>query len=273
MAVFGSAVLLTAASAVAGLAGSKHDLTGGGDAGDPGAACAFCHVPHSTETAATPAWAKRTSGAEPVQFSLYTWNVGPGMKGVNGPGGGSLTCLSCHDGMIAKSVDYPLARSAAASGIPSAFDPRIGRGRGTAHGNEHPIGIPYRAGRAGLADLRDAMEKDIKFYGPEGNQVGCASCHNPHISGTPFSLEKPISDLCSSCHEGKASGRHIMAAYGFGDDHPVKGKPDPLRKGRDLSCTSCHAPHGGPGAAPSISASAQDDSLCLRCHRKTMVRP
>jgi predicted CXXCH cytochrome family protein len=194
------------------------------------------------------------------------------MKGINGPGGGSLTCLSCHDGMIGKSVDYPLAQGAA-SGIPAAFDPRIGRGPRASRGSEHPIGIPYAAGRAGLADLRDAMEKDIKFYGPNGNQVGCASCHNPHSSGTPFSLEKPINDLCSSCHARKASGRHVMAGYGFGDDHPVSGRPDPLRKGRDLSCTTCHAPHGGPGGVPAVSATAPGGTICLRCHRKIMMRP
>jgi hypothetical protein len=62
------------------------------------------------------------------------------MKGINGPGGGSLTCLSCHDGMIAKIVDYPLAQGAA-SGIPAAFDPRIGRGPRASRGSEHPIGI------------------------------------------------------------------------------------------------------------------------------------
>ena len=58
---------------------------------------------------------------------------------------------------------------------------------------------------------------------------------------------KRLNDLtalfCATCHDRQTSGRHVMAAFSAADTHPVKGKPDPSRSGRELSCTSCHNPH------------------------------
>jgi predicted CXXCH cytochrome family protein len=101
----------------------------------------------------------------------------------------------------------------------------------------------------------------------------CTTCHTPHSSDMASLLEKPVDELCGTCHDGKATGKHILAGYGLGDRHPTKGKPDPSRPGKELSCTSCHVPHS---SNKKFLFSAEADSsgnLCLMCHRKIMVRP
>lgn len=101
----------------------------------------------------------------------------------------------------------------------------------------------------------------------------CTYCHSPHASDHPGVLTQPLADLCATCHDKQTSGRHVMAAFSASDTHPVKGKPDPSRSGRELSCTSCHNPHasGQKKLLPNEAKSPGD--LCLLCHKKIMVRP
>ena len=96
----------------------------------------------------------------------------------------------------------------------------------------------------------------------------CSLCHNPHASDNISYLKKPSWDLCVTCHEDRALGSHVVAGFVFGFSHSTKGRPDPLRPGKELSCASCHNPH----AANSRSLFAYDaiswDSLCQMCHKK-----
>jgi len=60
-----------------------------------------------------------------------------------------------------------------------------------------------------------------------------------------------------------------MARISPNDLHPLKGRPDPLRKGRDLAMFQLPQPH----AAEQQRISRRTESpehLCLRCHKKTM---
>jgi predicted CXXCH cytochrome family protein len=101
----------------------------------------------------------------------------------------------------------------------------------------------------------------------------CTACHAPHSSGMASLLEKPVDELCSTCHDGKSSGKHILAGYGLGDRHPTRGRPDPARPGKELSCTSCHSPHSSYGKFLFPDEAVHSDNLCLICHRKIIVRP
>ena len=105
------------------------------------------------------------------------------------------------------------------------------------------------------------------MHGPV-NTGNCAICHSPHASENPFNLVKPSWELCISCHAGKDTGRHIIAGYVYADSHPTRGKPDPLRVGKELSCTSCHTPHASD--YPKLWALNAQSAfvLCQKCHQK-----
>lgn len=103
-------------------------------------------------------------------------------------------------------------------------------------------------------------------------QGQCAFCHNPHSSDNPANLQYPPGELCLMCHPDKTSGSHVLTGLGFGDKHPMSGKPDPSRKGRELSCTSCHNPHSSARRALFVSEGAKTENLCLLCHEKSYIR-
>jgi len=96
----------------------------------------------------------------------------------------------------------------------------------------------------------------------------CTLCHSPHSTDNLFNLQQPIVNLCTMCHSDQAAGVHIVAGAVLGDMHPVQGKPDPARKGRDLSCTSCHSPHSSSMNFLFRNEALSPSNLCLMCHEK-----
>lgn len=108
----------------------------------------------------------------------------------------------------------------------------------------------------------DNKEKEFKkkyLHGPLGTGK-CDLCHDPHGSNYPYWLFARINDVCFSCH-----------GVGF-KFHPVTGHPtdivrDPRRKGKTMSCVSCHDPHASNN--PKLLSLAPDFlGTCNRCHRK-----
>ena len=88
-------VLLSAGAALAGIAGSKHDMRSWvtGETLGYNEVCVYCHTPHSSSTAAQ-LW-NRTNGTT-LSYTVYTsstMNAAPGQ-----PGAGSKLCLSCQIG-------------------------------------------------------------------------------------------------------------------------------------------------------------------------------
>jgi predicted CXXCH cytochrome family protein len=96
----------------------------------------------------------------------------------------------------------------------------------------------------------------------------CTICHSPHASNNEFNLFKNAWDLCINCHAEKADGAHVIGDTTFKEGHPTRGRPDPLRVGKELTCASCHNPH----ASNSLHLWAFDVSdlfqLCSECHKK-----
>jgi predicted CXXCH cytochrome family protein len=95
---------------------------------------------------------------------------------------------------------------------------------------------------------------------------GCTICHNPHAENNKNLLLQPVVDLCTSCHAAKADGRHILAVahLGTGESiHPVQGMPDPSDPSKQLSCISCHNPHGS-----DFHKLFVQKTLCERCHKE-----
>jgi predicted CXXCH cytochrome family protein len=99
----------------------------------------------------------------------------------------------------------------------------------------------------------------------------CLFCHSPHASANAYNLQYPPGELCLMCHPDKSSGAHVLAGLGFGDRHPVGGVPDPSRKGRELSCTSCHNPHSSDQRSLFPEGAAKRENLCLMCHERSYI--
>lgn len=97
----------------------------------------------------------------------------------------------------------------------------------------------------------------------------CMVCHDPHGSENPGSLKAPINEVCLSCHQKIAKEPHV-ARNNLGKGHPLSGKNDlsPNRRGKELSCVSCHDPHGGVVRYFFVSRKEERMALCQFCHAK-----
>ena len=126
-------------------------------------------------------------------------------------------------------------------------------------------------GDAGLCnqchqDKVDEFKKNKFVHGPVA--VGlCSVCHDAHASNNPAQAVLPINDLCLSCHAKVAESPHVVRGI-RGEAHPLKGVQDPSRPDRDLSCVSCHNPHGGNSEYYFVRNIQGRFSLCSLCHTK-----
>ena len=116
----------------------------------------------------------------------------------------------------------------------------------------------------------------------------CTRCHDPHSSRYPRLLRAKVNDVCLDCHlQGrvKSPSRYLptielSSDYRLGHPyarHPVNGSPDPI-SGGEMSCISCHLPHGGNklhqlkmGAEipeDALNRGTETRDMCEKCHMK-----
>lgn len=136
------------------------------------------------------------------------------------------------------------------------------------HGDTHKFQL-WADGKVNLClgchgDKRGAVKEESGFF-QHGiiRGFGCVACHSPHATNYRFQLYKPINDLCISCHLGFVD---IEKGHPVGS-HPVSNRKDPRREGRELSCTSCHIPHGSPFSYLLIG-DVLGGHVCSKCHNK-----
>ncbi len=109
---------------------------------------------------------------------------------------------------------------------------------------------------------------DKRFHHEPADSGFCNRCHNPHSSENAFFLRKNTWDLCVTCHADKIPGtNHIVGVFGR-QNHPTHGVADPSRPGKQLTCSSCHYPHGSDAGFLLRSKTGGVYGLCVRCHKK-----
>jgi hypothetical protein len=196
----GAAIGLTMAvssTAQAQIAGSSHDLSGGS-----GEICIYCHTPHNGDiSGAAPLW-NRTAPTT-ATFTMYD-SPTIDMTIAAQPQDISLACLSCHDGATAYNsvLNDP-------NGQATALGPMTGSravGSGGDLTNDHPISITYDPTATGDPEfdtIANVETAGLVFYGG-GDQVECATCHNPHLGGggvlSFLRISNADSALCLTCH-------------------------------------------------------------------------
>jgi len=169
---------------------------------------------------------------------------------------GKNPCLSCHKAMIKeKYVHGPVGSYSC--------------------GDCHTIskkGERYPVAKRGAQLCNECHEEQHKAFRQNAYVHGpvavglCETCHDPHGSSERFQLVKPTNDLCLGCHERVGRTRHVV--QGVATSHPLKGVKDPSAPGRELSCASCHNPHGQSGPAFLRGGALTAYEVCGRCHKK-----
>ncbi|MFA4829719.1 MAG: cytochrome c3 family protein [Thermodesulfovibrionales bacterium] len=108
----------------------------------------------------------------------------------------------------------------------------------------------------------------LKGKTPEVTSTGtkahadCNVCHKPHQMGGKILLNKPLSELCGSCHQTRiGAGEHKV---GIKPSTPVDGLP--LDADGKITCITCHDPHGAKGFASLLRERTFTD-LCKKCHK------
>lgn len=224
---------LGAAPALAGVAGSKHDLSitgvaaGGGNNGfistDQTEICIFCHTPHSAlKNDNIPLWNKTLSAvANYGSYTSPTFQGGAnGVTGVTNASTGegasvSNLCLSCHDGTIAFNSLANPSNARPTTTFAAGKDKMTGTAllgsAADALANDHPVNFTYNAALASTdgsltSPVGDVVNRagygTVQLY---GGKVQCASCHDPHTSADPtgkafLRVTMDASKLCQVCH-------------------------------------------------------------------------
>lgn len=167
-------------------------------------------------------------------------------------------CASCHKRMLNKSYVHG---PAGVFGCIDCHDPASQPNK-------------YRVAEKNDAQLCNSCHqeqlqafKSNKFiHGPI--EVGmCLICHDPHASEYRSQVVEPINELCLACHSKVKGTPHVTRGVG-GKAHPLSGAADPSRPGVELSCTSCHNPHGGMSKGMFQWQLTSRFALCQVCHKK-----
>lgn len=176
-----ASIVLSAATAFAGISNTKHDLSVTGATtfrnGAESQVCKFCHVPHNAATAKL-LWARSAVGTVGTYYSNPE-----SMNAVTGaPGATSMLCMSCHDGVATV--------GSVAGGLDNSTNLTSDLSK------THPIGMTYNA--AGETGLVATPLGTPLFSG----KVECASCHAVHDNTKTRFLRVSIeaSALCIACH-------------------------------------------------------------------------
>jgi predicted CXXCH cytochrome family protein len=277
-------VLALSGSAIAGIQGSKHDLSAGGGAagtvaaGDAnGEICVFCHTPHGSDTTASvPLWNK---GLTETVFTTYATMGSSSIEGgTEAVGSVSLACLSCHDGVQAMDVMINQPGSggydAAGAGLTgetwtgSATGGVLANGRIATLGNDltndHPIGIQYAGGGYNTTTPGDGtteLGRDGDFNIPKYTTINTKPVWYIETSGGDNGKDKADLPLytrtsTASMEEGNAAGTaNATTWYAAGVDQPF------------VECGSCHDPHETTNNT-FLRIDNTDSAVCLACHDK-----
>lgn len=185
-----------AATAYAGISGSKHDMSGKGWGTNE--ICIFCHTPHNANktVADSPLWNHQVTTATYILYGSPT--LDPLFQPVQ-PRGPSKLCLSCHDGTVAIDSFGNVSGTQTMTGLANL---------GTDLSNDHPISIrwSHRAGTGGdcLACHQMHGSPELKPNLPlKDGYIECISCHDVHnkfsyAHMTRYTMDKSV--LCLKCH-------------------------------------------------------------------------
>jgi len=275
----GVALMVMQGAAVAGIAGTKHDLSISGSGNKFTAAngsseiCAFCHTPHGADTAApVPLW-NRVLGT-PGSYTTYAALGTSSLDGATAPVGSvSLACLSCHDGTQAMNT---VINQAGSGGYNASGATQAGTWTGNA-ATASPVGSLSNAGIALIGtDLRNDHPVGIQYGG--GGFLSSANLNttNATANGTSndadFVKPKVTGNASTAAFWVETNGtagrqKTDLILYTRSDSTAYNGNAIAGGAQPYVECASCHDPHTS--TAPTfLRMSNTSSALCLACHTK-----
>lgn len=214
---------------------------------------------NSADSAAPPEFAPNTmhvTERESLCVGCHTMNPTPAQMNSTNPK--ANPCAGCHQKMLnEKYVHGPVGTFSCGychtnAGKPKHSVPKQG------------AALCYEC----HSDMSSQIQKLKLKHGPVEAGM-CEACHDPHGSSNESQLIKPVNELCLSCHGHIAKNIHVVRGAD-GKSHPLTGKKDPSRAatGREMSCISCHNPHGGEFRYYFVNKSDGRLKLCQICHNQ-----
>lgn len=215
VAVFAIA-LLTASVAMAGIAGSKHNLASSSTntikSTNTDELCVFCHTPHAAQSTA-PLWNRTLDYSG---YTMYGTTVAANTTNLTQPNPSTAICMSCHDGVttLGGTAVLNAPGSGAGTSITMTQDTITDTYTNISKDltNDHPVSIEYDPTAAGLGALSASGTMIVRVNSTTGAVEGlanatveCVSCHDPHdnTNGLFLRYSNPGSQLCRACHSGK----------------------------------------------------------------------
>jgi len=258
---------LTAATAYAGIADTKHNLGSTGTAAQWQATntaeiCVFCHTPHGSDTSApAPLWNKSFPAAASYNSTRYSDLNTSTLDGTEAPVGSvSLACLSCHDGSQAMDVVINAPGSGGYNASGASFDSGPGMTGspipmlGTDLRNDHPISIQYAGG--GCADATAG----------DGSVDACGALGDPDFNATSSAEINGNPQWWVDTGGAGVREKSDMILYTRNDAIGGSGTVEPF-----VECASCHDPHVAAQNANEVAflrVSQAGSGVCLACHNK-----
>lgn len=195
-------------------------------------------------------------------------------------------CVACHEEIGSRMREAHIHAPVAAGDCVACHDP---------HGAAFRFQLSTEGNGACMQchdDIAQALDQAF-VHAPA--KVSCGICHDAHAAKYPSQFRAPVNTVCLSCHSDSGpqrSEKETAALFGAAVatradlltagprialdpsrrsghpniGHPVEGPDDPGRKGRALSCASCHNPHGTRHRTLLRYEASGVSSLCIRCH-------
>ncbi|MBC5764034.1 cytochrome c3 family protein [Ramlibacter albus] len=323
------------AAKISDVRNTKHNLSASGSgtvkATSESQVCVFCHTPHAAENIpAAPLWNRKLSGATYTPYTSSSIDADT-VELSAGPGGTSKLCLSCHDGTMAignvnvlngtPNVSIPMTGTGTGGTMPVGAGATTGftRNLGVNLTNDHPISFTYDAALATrdgelrppdgtVVGTRSPGVKPLLPLqpGPNGGQMQCSTCHDPHIretdatkgpakflrlnrfqeaapTGGAFSQNSDI--FCLACHDkaGQAWALSAHANPAVADETFTAAAASlrefptnlPVWKAGCLACHDTHTVQGSrrllregtdSAASPKAGGNPAIEETCYQCH-------
>lgn len=252
---------ITSVSAQSNIRATKHNLsssgTGSVKATTETQVCVFCHTPHGASISGkAPLWNRTVNAAQTytryTSSSLDANNITDGFSAQ--PGGSSVLCLSCHDGMIAlgnvnvlNGVAGPPSITGLTGTMPTGSGVNTGftRNLGTDLSNDHPISITYNDALA-VADgemtrlsTADPKQQNTAASGTAGRLIGIRSSgYKPLLPLEPTHATNAGQVQCATCHDPHITKEKFLRLNRFQTTAAPSGTT--FNEANDQICLACH---------------------------------
>jgi predicted CXXCH cytochrome family protein len=174
-------------------------------------------------------------------------------------------CTSCHDGLpsadsgASMNADCNVCHKAMSSGATYLHGPAEMKECASCH--------TWSADSRSVSTSKDVPALCFDCHADKQAQVDssavqhpvageCLTCHSPHGSEQPHVVKTDVYTLCTGCHEEQKANHPVGR-------HPMRFAV--LRTGDEISCVSCHNPHGSPNEGL-LRVPGGKMEICGECH-------